>query len=183
MKKLLPLLFVCVAFGYVSNLCAEDSAPAPVYHASIVDSFGKNVISVSGKLDAEVIKTKKYLFVYFSASWCPPCHTFTPKLVDFYNKNHANGDFELVFVSLDKSQGEMNGYMKSAKMPWFGLKLNSKPAQILKKKCCGSSIPCLLLLDENDKVVAESHGPGGKYLGSNVALTAYAKIKKAEKSK
>ena len=28
----------------------------------------------------------KYLMLYFSAHWCPPCKAFTPELVKVYNK-------------------------------------------------------------------------------------------------
>lgn len=178
MKKFLPLLLACAVFGYVSSLRAEDSAPA--YHSAIVDSFGKNIVSVSGKLDASVIKTKKYLFVYFSAHWCPPCRKFTPKLVDFYNKNYAGGDFDLIFVSSDESQGEMKSYMKGEKMPWIGLKLDSKPARALKKMRRGTGIPCLILIDETGNVISQSYDENGKYTGPSTALKAYQKIQKGK---
>ncbi len=181
MKKLLPLLLACAAFVCVSNLRAQD--PAPAYHSAIVGSFGKNVVSVSGKLDPQVIKTKKYLFVYFSAHWCPPCRKFTPLLVDFYNKNYANGDFDLVFVSSDRSQGEMSGYMKEAKMPWIGLKLDSRPARAFVKMRSGDGIPNLILLNEKDEVIAQSYDSKGNYTGPSTALKVYAAIKKAEKAK
>ncbi|AWI09547.1 thioredoxin-like domain-containing protein [Ereboglobus luteus] len=175
MKKLLLAFVACASFVCAQNLRASD---APVYHEALIKSIGKNAVSVSGDLDPATLKTKKYLFVYYSAHWCPPCRKFTPKLVEFYNKNHANGDFDLIFVSSDKGQREMNDYMKGEKMPWIGLKLDSKPARALKKLRRGTGIPCLILIDETGKVISQSYDENNKYTGPYTALRAYEKIKK-----
>ena len=174
------VMFLCAPALRADDTAAQAATPPSSYHASVLKLLGKDVIAVnSAKIAtaADVIKTKKYLFVYKSAHWCPPCRVFTPKLVGFYNKYYeAMGDFDLVFVSWDHSQSDMNGYMKGEKMPWVGLKLHSKGATALEKKCHGNSIPCLMLLDENDNVIAESHSPDGKYLGPDTALNAYMKL-------
>ena len=44
--------------------------------------------------------------LYFSASWCGPCRSFTPQLCSFYEKMKP-GDLEIVFVSSDQDE---NGY-------------------------------------------------------------------------
>jgi thiol-disulfide isomerase/thioredoxin len=170
-----------------TKLRADDTAaPAPTlspsYHASVLKLLenSKDIIAVNkATIPAaiEAIKTKKYLFIYKSAHWCLPCRAFTQTLVAFYNKNYAaKGDFELIFVSSDRSQSEMNGYMQHERMPWAGLKLGCAAADTLKKKCRGDTIPCLMLLDENDKVIAETHSPKGKDLDPNTALNAYLKL-------
>ena len=187
MKKLLATMLAIAGATLISlpSLRADDtaaaapeSAPAPSYHASITKLLanGKDVISVTGKLDPAIISTKKYLFIYQSAHWCPPCRAFTPKLVAFYNKNYSKGDFELIFVSSDRSQSEMNSYMKGEKMPWFGLKQGGKAATALKKKFQVNGIPSLTLVDENDKIIAHSYDSKGNYLGPATALTAYMKL-------
>ena len=43
----------------------------------------------------------KYVLLYFSAHWCPPCRAFTPRLAELYQhmqKQHS-GKLEVVFVS------------------------------------------------------------------------------------
>jgi nucleoredoxin len=41
--------------------------------------------------------------LYFSASWCRPCHQFTRQLFHFYKAvNNQEKKFEVVFVSKDK---------------------------------------------------------------------------------
>ena len=47
--------------------------------------------------------------LYFSASWCPPCRTFTPKLVEFHKANKDK--FEVLLVSADNSSKAQANYM------------------------------------------------------------------------
>jgi nucleoredoxin len=93
--------------------------------------------------------------------------------VDFYQKHSANGDFELLFVSSDRDQKGMNEYMTGMNMPWPGLKLKNKQTAALKKQFGVKGIPCLVLLDENNEVLATSYTADGKYLGPQVALKKY----------
>ena len=43
------------------------------------------------------LKGAKYVAVYFSAHWCPPCKSFTPQLARVYNKINAHGTLEGAF--------------------------------------------------------------------------------------
>ena len=55
----------------------------------------------------------KYVAIYYSAHWCPPCRAFTPKLVEWYKEfKPKHEDFELVFASSDKSEEAQFEYMK-----------------------------------------------------------------------
>lgn len=58
-------------------------------------------------LASEAFKDKAYVFVYFSAHWCPSCQRFTPLLADFYNAHHVDKNFEILFVSSDRHEGRM----------------------------------------------------------------------------
>ena len=82
--------------------------------------------------------------IYFSAHWCPPCRAFTPKLVDFRDKNAA--EFEVVFVSFDKSQEEKDKYMAEAKMQWPTVPFKSESGNALAKKFGVRGIPMLVVL-------------------------------------
>lgn len=49
----------------------------------------------------------KYVLLYFSAHWCPPCRAFTPILKQTYATLRAQGKpLEVVFVSSDSSKAE-----------------------------------------------------------------------------
>ena len=59
---------------------------------------------------------------YFSAHWCPPCQSFTPKLKAFYE---ALDNVEVIFVSSDKTPEAMFSYMKESHGDWLAVEHNS----------------------------------------------------------
>ena len=48
---------------------------------------------------------------------CPPCRSFSPKLIDFYNS--CKDDLEIVFVSSDRDDKSFEPYF--GKMPWLSM--------------------------------------------------------------
>jgi nucleoredoxin len=118
-----------------------------------------------GHFDDEVLEKKKLIAFYFSAHWCAPCRKFTPELVDYYNRVATqHPEFEIVFVSFDKSQFAMETYMREANMPWPAIdfpKLGGKEAI---RKYAGDGIPCLVLVDATGKVISSTYA-GAQYLG------------------
>ena len=72
--------------------------------------------------DSSALESKKLVAFYYSAHWCPPCRKFTPQLVDYYNRVAAeHPEFELIFVSYDKSRFNWETYMRDTKMPWLAI--------------------------------------------------------------
>ena len=62
--------------------------------------------------------------IYFSAHWCPPCRTFTPKLAEIYKEAQKDSQsFRMVFVSCDRDENSFNEYRST--MPWPAVPLNS----------------------------------------------------------
>src|SRR5206468_1945413 len=85
----------------------------------------------------------KYIALYYSAGSCPPCHVFTPELVEFYNKARAkHSDFEVIFVSRDHSEREMQEYMREMSMPWPALRYSFAKSSRNLNKYSGPGIPC-----------------------------------------
>ncbi len=120
---------------------------------------------VVNRFDDSSLENKKLFLFYFSAHWCAPCRKFTPKLVQYYNEvAPKHPEFELVFVSRDKTPFGMETYMRDTDMPWPAIdyqKIAAKPAI---NKYAGSGIPDLVLVDSSGKVIASSY-QGGKYVG------------------
>jgi nucleoredoxin len=118
-----------------------------------------------GHFDDEELEKKKLIALYFSAHWCAPCRKFTPQLVDYYNRVATqHPEFEIVFVSFDKSQFAMETYIREANMPWPAIdfpKLGGKEAI---RKYAGAGIPCLVLVDATGKVISGTYA-GAQYLG------------------
>lgn len=114
---------------------------------------------------------KKLIALYFSAHWCPPCRKFTPNLVEFYNRvAPLHPEFEIIFVSSDRSADAMQNYMRETRMPWPAIDYAKIAAKPEITKYVGSGIPCLVLIDSTGKVVSDSFA-GKEYLGPQKVLT------------
>ncbi len=110
------------------------------------------------RFDDEMLPKKKLIALYFSAYWCAPCKKFTPLLVDFYNRvAPQHPEFEIVFVSYDRSLMAMEDYMRETKMPWPAIDYAKLPEKGALKKYAGEGIPCLVLLDDNGKVISDTY--------------------------
>jgi len=96
-------------------------------------------------LDSDTLKDK-YLMLYFSAHWCPPCRMFTPKLSEAYTKLKAQrDDFEAVFVSSDRDEDAFNEYFDT--MSFCALPYEHRDAKAVLSKTFGvQGIPTLVML-------------------------------------
>lgn len=152
------------------------SSPTPAAPTNkIVDRLdGKLVVWNGSKLErfeTPSLKAKKYLAVYFSASWCGPCRQFTPRLVNWYKQQKEQLDkFDVIFVSRDRSEEAMLEYMKQEAMPWPALtfaKADQRRSPL--EKYAGSGIPCLVLIDTEGKVISHSY-KGEEYVGPSKVI-------------
>ena len=133
------------------------------------DLQGRLVVLEDGQtksFDASTLQGVKYWAVYYSASWCPDCSTFTPDLVGFYKAfkpDHPN--FELIFVCHDKTEEAMLNYMKTDRMTWPAVRYSDRrDPKLLVLKYAAKGIPNLVLVDENGKVLSSTYD-GTKELG------------------
>jgi hypothetical protein len=65
--------------------------------------------------------------------------------------------------------------MRDEKMPWPALKFSDIPGTEILTKLCGPGIPCLVLIDAEGKVLADSF-KGGNYVGPARVLEETARI-------
>jgi thioredoxin-related protein len=113
----------------------------------------------------------KFVLVYFSAHWCPPCRKFTPEFVEFYNKNIAQSTgstVDAIFVSSDETAENQLNYMKETKMPWAAVRFDTLEASPL-QQFAGNGIPCVALLNDKGEVIAHSY-KGEDYKGPKYPL-------------
>merc|ERR1712054_544125 len=97
--------------------------------------------------------------LYFTASWCPPCRTFTPQLDEAYRGAKANGkSVQIVFCSCDQDQNSYDQYhenMSFARLPFD----NKDKQQELAKHYGVSGIPFLVLVDtKSNKISCDGRG-------------------------
>ena len=87
---------------------------------------GRTLLNKDGDfVDPEEALRNKVVGIYFSAGWCPPCRDFTPILCDFYTELVEESDppaqFEVVFVSSDKTSEDMVEYYHELHGDWLAL--------------------------------------------------------------
>ena len=160
-----------------AKAASAKAAPQKSKMAKAVE--GKLVVPSGNRLvefNSDTATAPDYYAFYYSAHWCPPCRKFTPKLVDFYNRNHrADSNFESIFVSSDRSEKDMLKYMREAKMPWPALDFGKKRQSGEITRYAGNGIPCLVVVDKNGKVISDSY-VGGNYRGPVPVMNELEKL-------
>jgi nucleoredoxin len=129
--------------------------------SSIFKSLGEFLLTKDGSLQPtqSVLSNKKYIGLYFSAHWCPPCRGFTPQLAEFYNRLKADNpeNFEIVFISSDRTDSDFNAYY--SEMPWVALPYAERE---LKAKLSQANnvqgIPMLVIIDASDSSIITNKG-------------------------
>ncbi|KAK3416837.1 hypothetical protein EUGRSUZ_H02592 [Eucalyptus grandis] len=106
------------------------------------------------QVKVDSLKGKK-IGLYFSASWCGPCHRFTPILAEVYDELSPKGDLEIIFISADKDEGSFSGYF--SKMPWLAIPFSDLDKRnSLDELFKVRGIPHLVILDGTGTVLTDS---------------------------
>ncbi len=147
----------------ILTLVGLVASPA-VQAESLKDQLGNDLVALDGKklknAGEESLKGKDIVAVYYSAHWCPPCRAFTPELAKFYDKAKKDySNFELVFVSSDRSEDAMQEYMEWGKMNWLAVDFDEIKKSKL-KSLAARGIPYMVVLDADGNVLLEK--PKGK---------------------
>ena len=121
----------------------------PIEETLIDQVIGPNLLSSSDNAlveTSQVLKSVRLIGLYFSAHWCGPCRSFTPKLSQFYKicRQELKLPIEIIFVSSDRSEQEFQQYFNSS-MPWYAIPFQSanRPKQFFTVR----GIPSLIILD------------------------------------
>eukprot|EP00759_Apiculatamorpha_spiralis_P007011 PhF_6_TR14171/c0_g1_i2/m.22677/K17609/NXN; nucleoredoxin len=124
----------------------------------VVNTVLPGVNRLQGKGNSAVsldVLQGKYVLLYFSAHWCPPCRAFTPLLANFYRKHAASKNFEIVFVSLDQNEKEFNEYF--AEHPWYAVPFSYRGAlESIQQKSNIQTIPTLLVYSPEGQLITNN---------------------------
>ena len=128
-------------------------------HADFKSELTSSLVQRSGEslqtVDADALNGKKYIAVYYSAHWCPPCRQFTPYLSRFYDEMvKAHPEFELIFVSSDRSASAMAEYMNWGKMNFLAVDFDKARSTPLRQHSA-RGIPYLIVLDAEGNVLLQ----------------------------
>lgn len=104
----------------------------------------------------------KYFAFYRGAGWCGPCRQFSPSLVKFYKEmKPKSADFEVIFISGDKTPAEMKAYAKEAGFSWSSVAQQRQPEMQIVNRLFTNLIPQLVITDRHGTVVIDSARTGG----------------------
>ncbi len=149
-KQCLTIMLIILAFS--CHLLAgtqggeERGGLRGLLPEKLVDANGQEVAleTLEGKL----------IGLYFSAEWCPPCRQFTPHLVRFRNQHQEQ--FEVVFVSSDRSADAQQQYMQNYRMNWPALPFGAEERGALARKYEVRGIPALIILDSQGNLITKN---------------------------
>jgi nucleoredoxin len=123
----------------------------------MTEFFGSEpLISKAGEVSPQdALKDAKVIGLYFSMHHCAPCQEFTPLLVDLYNEfNESEKQFEVVFLSGDKTQQEFDMYYGT--MPWVALPRQDKRLADIAKKYSVRGVPRLVFVKPDGTLVHDN---------------------------
>ncbi len=104
---------------------------------------------------------RMYAF-YYSAGWCGPCRKTTPVLAEWYRKTKAaHPEFELIFVSNDKSDITFADYLRKNAMPWPAVRFSDVRDPAV-NQFAGKSIPWLSVVSRAGAPLTKN-AAGGDY--------------------
>jgi nucleoredoxin len=152
------------ALAFLAPVVSAQLAPID----DIRTELSGKLVALRGKsvlpYNAPDLPRAKYIALYFSAGWCPPCHQFTPLLVNFYKEmKPKHPEFEVVLLSLDQGENAMEKHMGELAMPWPALRFSALHESPL-LKYGGSGIPDLVVLNAKGEVLSDSFA-GQQYVG------------------
>lgn len=126
--------------------------------SSLVGKTGANLIMQDQNMQPKSMYDIKarYTILFIFDPDCGHCREETPKLVDFYNKDHTKLNFEVYAVSADTSMLKMKNFIKEFKTPWITV---NGPRSYLPKHYSelyhSDTTPSLYILDNKRKIIAK----------------------------
>jgi len=132
-----------------------DQLGADLYLPGVGDTMDFAFTSLRGEeIDLSEMRGQVIL-VDFWATWCGPCIAEMPNVVEAYEKYHDKG-FEIVGISLDENEAELENFIKENDMPWPQYFDGKGWQNELAQRFGISSIPATFLVGKDGEIVASN---------------------------
>ncbi len=166
---LVVLAVAGILYFWNERPAGEYDGPDTINRLALIHAVGPTLVQRDGSLiSSDTLDQPQYLAVYISASWCGPCRTFTPSLVQFMK--HADPDtIQVLLVSLDRNAQAMQKYMVDYQMPFPAVAFDRVRSSGITDHFEGTGIPNLILMDRDGRILASSF-QGQRYLGPGHVL-------------
>ena len=124
---------------------------------------------------AECFNGLKYVGLFFSADWCPPCKHMLQPLKNFYTDvNLAERTFEIVLVSSDRTEKDWKAHHST--MPWMSLPWGDPRIDALREKFNVLGVPILVILDAETGITVTATARKDIRKDVNDVYTTWAKL-------
>ena len=155
-------------------------------HSEYIDYLGSQLINKNRELiPTSELKHAFYVAILFSAVWCGPCSEFKPILVEYYNKansskslftdpNEMNKNFEVVYVSNDKSIEQFNDYFDN--LPFLAIPFSNVKLLLpkLKERLKVKHIPKLVIINREFEIISFN---GKEHISDGIPIENWKTIK------
>jgi nucleoredoxin len=152
------------------------SAPAAPRPGALVAAISPDLVRSAGRALLPVPPTElrgvRYVALYYSASWCAPCHQLAPVLARAYRQIKARRpEFELVLVSADRATADMKGFAEQHRLPFPMIRPEAVPRlTAVHRPPHERGIPNLVFLDADGRELSLSFTPEGEVRGPIAVL-------------
>ena len=147
------LLMIMVGGAVGFTLFSQDAKEQGQEKTLGTDFLPSTLLNAAEQKVSSSSLENKYIGLYFSASWCGPCRSFTPELIKFRNQHAEN--FEVVLVGGDGSPKAQSKYIKKYNMPWLAMENQSEAAKKASKNLQVQYIPYLVILAPDGRVITK----------------------------
>lgn len=106
---------------------------------------------------SDCIVKGSYNYIDMWASWCGPCRAAIPAVKELHKKMGSR--LNIVSVSVDKDEAAWQRAMGEEQMPWTQLIATKESIKTLQEAYNLSSIPYLLIIDPEGRIVLSTHEP------------------------
>jgi len=184
LRVLLVLVSALVASGScISSPGAAEPDQPPNHHAALLGAAPAFFDTTGSRLPskyASYISQQNYLLLYFASNADAKSQKFTTELIKWYLANGGGTDVEIILVGKAIAADDPKTWMQEKGMPWLALAQDDVNHASITAKYGSPLLPTLVLVDENDEVVARSN-EGEKNLGTRVVLKKYLELTKVPK--
>lgn len=111
------------------------------------------------KHDDELVKKKKLYLLFYSSKSSELTRAVTSSLVTFYHRVASfHPEFEIIFISQDRTAYGMEIYMQRAEMPWPAVVFEKTAGKVAGRRVV-YEVPYLVLVSGDAKVLYSFSGP------------------------
>jgi nucleoredoxin len=98
----------------------------------------------------------KFLALFFTGSWCPPCQLLSQDLITLYNEaNNKEKNFEIIQISNEKNEKDFKDSI--ADKPWLFIPYNDPLIMSLVTDYKISYLPVLIIINK-ERIVLTDNG-------------------------